>query len=109
LYASIRKYHHVRSPEQIAHRVEKGFLPILKALPGFKTYYLIVGGDELTTVSLFDNQQAALASIEKAAAWVKEKLPDLHQGPPPEVSAGEVRIVAAAEPPAIRGRRVGVK
>ena len=48
MYASIRKYRHVRSPEQIAHRVEKGFLPILKALPGFKTYYLIIGGDELT-------------------------------------------------------------
>jgi hypothetical protein len=108
VYASIRKYRQVRSPEQIAHRVEKGFLPILKALPGFKTYYLIVGGDELTTVSLFDNQQAALASIEKAATWVKENLPDLHQGPSPEVSAGEVRIVAVAEPPA-RRRRVGAK
>ena len=55
MYASIRKYRHIRSPEQIAHRVEKGFVPILKGLPGFKTYYLIVGGDELTTVSLFDN------------------------------------------------------
>jgi hypothetical protein len=49
LYASIRKYCHVRSPEQIAHRVEKGFVPILKSLPGFKGYYLIDGGDELTT------------------------------------------------------------
>ena len=109
MYASIRKYRHIRSPEQIAHRVEKGFVPILKGLPGFKTYYLIVGGDELTTVSLFDDQRAALASIEKAATWVKENLPDLHQGPPPEVSAGEVRIIAAAEPPATRGRRVGAK
>ena len=108
MYASIRKYRHVRFPEQIVHRVEKGFIPILKGLPGFKGYYLIVGGDELTTVSLFDNQQAALASIEKAAAWVKENLPDLHQGPPPVVSAGEVRIVAVAEPPA-RGRRAGAK
>jgi hypothetical protein len=105
VYASIRKYRHVRSPEQIAHRVEKGFVPILKGLPGFKTYYLIVGGDELTTVSLFNDQRSALASIARAAAWVKENLPDLHQGSPPEVSAGEVRIVAAAEPPAARARR----
>jgi hypothetical protein len=37
VYASIRKYRHIRSPEQIAHRVEKGFVPILKGLPGFKT------------------------------------------------------------------------
>jgi hypothetical protein len=109
VYASIRKYRHVRSPEQIAHRVEKGFVPILKGLPGFKTYYLIVGGDELTTVSLFDNQRAVSDTIEKAAAWVKENLPDLHQGPLPEVSAGEVRVIAAAELPATRARRPGVK
>jgi len=32
VYASIRKYRHIRSPEQIAHRVEKGFVPILKSL-----------------------------------------------------------------------------
>ena len=63
LYASIRKYRHIRSPEQIAHRVEKGFLPILKALPGFKTYYLIVGGDELTTVSLFDDDLGPVVSV----------------------------------------------
>jgi hypothetical protein len=44
-----------------------------------------------------------------AAAWVKENLPDLHQGPPPEVSAGKVRIVAAAELSAARARRAGVK
>jgi hypothetical protein len=109
VYASIRKYRHVRSSEQIAHRVEKGFVPILKSLPGFKGYYLIDGGDELTAVSLFDNQQAALASIEKAAAWVKENLPDPHQGPPPEVSAGEVRVVAATELPTARARRQTVR
>jgi hypothetical protein len=86
-----------------------GFVPILRGLPGFKGYYLIDGGDELTAVSLFDSQQAALASIEKAAAWVKENLPDIHQGPPPEVSAGEVRVVAVAELPAARTRRRGVK
>jgi hypothetical protein len=109
VYASIRKYRHIRSPEQIAHRVEKGFVPILKSLPGFKGYYLIDGGDELTTVSLFDSQQATLASIEKAAAWVKENLPDIHQGTLPEVSAGEVRVVAAAGLPTAKARRPGVK
>lgn len=109
MYASIRTYRHVRSPERIAHRVEKGFVPLLKSLPGFKGYYLIEGGDELTTVSLFDSQEAALASIEKAAAWVKENLPDLHQGPPPEVSAGAVRVMATAGLSAARARRPGVK
>jgi hypothetical protein len=50
-----------------------------------------------------------LASIEKAAAWVKENLPDIHQGPPPEVSAGEVRVVAAAELPGAGARHPRVK
>ena len=94
MYASIRRYRHVRSPERVAHKVRNGFVPILEALPGFRGYYLIDGGGELTTVSLFDSREAATASIGKAAAWVKENLPELHDGAPPEVVAGEVRVVA---------------
>ena len=44
-------------------------------------------------MSLSDSQQAATVSIEKATAWVKENLPDLCDGAPAEVSAGEMRIV----------------
>jgi hypothetical protein len=95
VYASIRRYRHVRSPERVAHKVRKGFVPLLEALPGFRGYYLVDGGDELTTVSLFDNQRSALASIQVAVAWVRENLPDLHDGEPPEVSAGEVRVAVA--------------
>ncbi len=94
MYASIRRYRHVRSPERVAQKVRKGFVPILEGLPGFRGYYLVDGGDELTTVSLFDSREAAAASIAAAVAWVRENLPELHDGAPPEVSAGEVRVVA---------------
>src|SRR4051794_32197168 len=36
LYASIRRYRHVRLPERVAHRVRKGLVPILEALPGLR-------------------------------------------------------------------------
>jgi hypothetical protein len=105
VYASIRRYRHVRSPERVAHKVRNGFVPILEALPGFRGYYLVDGGDELTTVSLFDSREAAAASIGAAVAWVRENLPELHDGAPPEVGGGEVRIVADQD--AIRGLERG--
>jgi hypothetical protein len=94
LYASIRKYRGMRSPEEAAKRAEKGFVPILKQLGGFKGYYLIdCGGGIVATISLFDTRETTLASNEKASAWVKANLADLvGEEKQPEIVAGEARI-----------------
>jgi hypothetical protein len=95
MYASIRKYGDVHSPAETAHRVEQSFVPVLQGLPGFKGYYLVDAEDGIITVSLFESREAALASAEKAAAWVRENMVERHGGAPPEIAAGEVRVAVS--------------
>jgi hypothetical protein len=47
-------------------------------------------------VSLFETREAAAASAERAVAWVRENLADLHDGGPPEVALDEVMPAIAA-------------
>ena len=96
MYACVRTYRSVRAPEEAARRVEEGFRPVLEAAPGFGGYHLSVAGDTLTTVSLFATREAAAASAERAAAWVRDNLADLYDGGPPEVVLDEVTLAVAA-------------
>ena len=93
MYATIRKYRGMRSPDEIVKRAEKGFAPVLKKLSGFHGYYVMDCGDGvMASVSVFDSRESALASNEKAAAWVKANLADVAGDTKPEVTAGEVRL-----------------
>ena len=41
MFISVRKYHNVKSVEEVRNRVEQEFLPLLKQNPGFRGYHLI--------------------------------------------------------------------
>lgn len=74
----------------MAARVEAGLVPILKAYPGFRGYYLVnCGNDTITSVSMFDSPEAALASGHEAAAWVRANIDEAQT---PEVTGGEVML-----------------
>jgi heme-degrading monooxygenase HmoA len=93
VFTTIRKYK-VRkgAVEQLARRVREGFVPLVRQMPGFQSYYLIDGGrDELTTISMFETADAALASNEKAADWVRNNVLESTRGMP-EVIVGTVLI-----------------
>jgi len=97
MYATMRKYRGMRSVPEIAKRAEKDFAPMLKKLSGFQGYYLMDCGDGVVvTISVFDSRESALASNEKAAAFVKSSLADLAGDAKPEISAGEVRVSVSA-------------
>jgi heme-degrading monooxygenase HmoA len=97
MFTSIRKYNVRRgSAEELARRVQEGFLlgflPLLRELPGFRSYYLLDGGpDVLITISRFDSADEAFASNEKAAAWVRNNVLEFTKGMP-EVMVGNTLI-----------------
>jgi hypothetical protein len=67
MFISIRKYHNVRSVEEVRRRVEQEFVPMLKENPGFQGYYLIdcacpESGNIVTSISMFDSWESVLAS-----------------------------------------------
>jgi heme-degrading monooxygenase HmoA len=98
MFTSIRKYK-VRhgSAEELARRVREGFVPLLRQMPGFRSYYLLDGGpDVLITISRFDSADEAFASNEKAANWVRNNVLEFTKGMP-EVMVGNTLIAEVKE------------
>ncbi len=104
MFISVRKYHGVRSVEEVRRRVEQEFVPALKRNPGFLGYYLVdcacpESGNIVTSITMFDSWDAALASNDAAKSFVKKRLADMLPEPAEAVS-GEV-ILDASKLPAL--------
>ena len=96
MYAVIRKFDRMRSPEEAGRRAEAGLVPILRQAPGFRGYYVVRGGDEMVvSITMFDTQDAVQEAHRRAMGWIKDHLGDLVGGEP-EVISGEVVISATA-------------
>lgn len=96
MHISIRRYTQVRSVSEVCRKVADTFVPLLRRSPGFIAYYAIdAGGGVMATISIFSTEAMALESNEKAAIWMKENVADL-QPEPPEITAGEVKVVINA-------------
>ena len=98
MFTSIRKYHVRRdSAEELARRVREGFVPLLRQMPGFRSYYLLDGGpDVLITISRFDSADEAFASNQTAADWVRNNVLEFTKGMP-EVMIGNTLIAEVKE------------
>ena len=99
MFISIRKYNNVRSVDEVKRRAEEEFVPLLKQNPGFQGYYLIdcacpESGNIVTSISIFDNWEAVLASNDSAKNFVKKRLADMLPEPADAVG-GEVILKVA--------------
>jgi heme-degrading monooxygenase HmoA len=99
MFTSIRKYNVKRgSADELARRVRDSFVPLVRQMQGFRSYYLLDGGpDVLITISTFDSADAAFASNEQAANWVRNNVLEFTRGMP-EVMTGHA-LVAEVKPP----------
>ena len=92
MYIFIRKFTKVRSVADAARRAKSGIGQILRGSRGFKSYYVLDGGEGVgVAVMVFDNQESANAANEKIRQFVLESLHDLELGDP-EIIAGEVLL-----------------
>ena len=100
MFASIRKYKVKRGMvEELARRVQAGFVPLMREMHGFEGYYLLDGGPEvLITISIFDGADAALASNVIAADWVRDNVLEFTRGMP-EVMVGNALVAEVKERP----------
>jgi heme-degrading monooxygenase HmoA len=95
MFTCIRKYTVRRgATDELARRVDEGFVPLMRQMPGFRGYYLLDGGpDVVITISMFDSADAAFASNEISADWVRNNVLELIKGMP-EVMVGHGLIAA---------------
>jgi hypothetical protein len=94
MYASIRQYRVIDDPSEAVQRISEGFVPIVREVPGFSAWYLLVSDDgSITTVTVCDDRAGVEASVSRASSWVLKNLGDVIQGPPSVVN-GEVKADA---------------
>ncbi|WFB10523.1 hypothetical protein LRS74_28440 [Streptomyces sp. LX-29] len=90
MYAVVRRYEGVTDPAEAGRRVDEGFVPLLRQVPGFVAYYWIdAGGGVMVSMSVFEDQAGAEESIKRAADFVRDNLASLLPNPP-QVTAGQV-------------------
>jgi hypothetical protein len=105
MYATIRRYTPKTATtkeaiEDLKHRIEDGFLPIVQEVRGFHTYGAVnVGNRELVTISIFEDRDGATESTRRAAQFVQTD-PMKDQLGKPEVLEGEVLVLKEALVPA---------
>jgi hypothetical protein len=94
MHASIRKYYiNPGTGKEFLQSVQEGFVPIISQVTGFAAYYVLeVGENQVITISLFDSQAGAEASVQQAADWVARHLVPFLQRPPEITAIGQVRI-----------------
>ena len=100
MFISVRKYHNVKSVDEVRRRVEQEFVPALKKNPGFLGYHLIDcgcpdSGNIVTSISIFDNWPSVLASNDAAKDFIKHRLADLF--PEPADAVGGEAIVSVSQ------------
>lgn len=92
MYVSVRKYVIRGSMDELLRRIRDGFVPIVRAAPGFRSYSVVrVRGNEVVTISVFESQAQARLSNDLAAEWVRENVASFADGPP-QITSGELAI-----------------
>ncbi|MFG2327998.1 hypothetical protein ACGFMM_00080 [Streptomyces sp. NPDC048604] len=75
---------------EAGRRVDEGFVPLLRQVPGFVAYYWVDAGEGvMVSTSVFDDRAGAEESVARAADFVRDNLASLlpHR---PQITAGEV-------------------
>jgi hypothetical protein len=97
MYASIRRYRLVSgSMDDLLHLIDTDFAETIADAPGFVAYEAIDCGDlQLVTVSVFRDREAAAASAEMAADWIRDNLAAQFDIERLDATVGEVAVSRA--------------
>ncbi len=99
MYAAIRYYRtDPDSIDEVARRVREGFVPIIREMAGFVSYFILDPGERegaIVSVSVFEDEQSAQESNRKAEEWVSQNLSELLVVP--EFAAGQVVVYEAKQ------------
>ena len=98
MFATIRRYRlNTGSLDDLLHEVDVGFAEMIQEVDGFVAYEVMDCGDGmLTTISTFADREAAEASTEQAATWIRENLADYDMDRL-DVQTGELAVSRARE------------
>ncbi|WP_369251829.1 hypothetical protein [Streptomyces sp. R41] len=77
-------------PAEAGRRVNEGFVPLIRQIPGLLAYYWVdAGNGVMLSTSVFESEAGAEESIKQAAVFVRDNLASLLPNPP-QVMSGQV-------------------
>ncbi|WP_432028829.1 hypothetical protein [Streptomyces sp. 1222.5] len=90
MYAVVRRYEGVTDPAEAGRRVNEGFVPLIREIPGLRAYYWVdAGNGVMISTSVFEDEAGAGESVRRAAVFVRDHLASLLPKPP-QVMSGQV-------------------
>jgi len=90
VYAAVRRYEGVTDPAEAGRRVNEGFVPLIREIPGLRAYYWVdAGNGVMISTSVFDDEEGARESVRRAAVFVRDHLASLLPNPP-QIMSGQV-------------------
>ena len=90
MYAAVRRYEGVTDPAEAGRRVNEGFVPLIREIPGLRAYYWVdAGNGVMISTSVFDDEEGARESVRRAAVFVRDHLASLLPDPP-QIMSGQV-------------------
>jgi hypothetical protein len=93
VYTTVRSYSSDQGLVAAFVENESEARDLLTGIDGFRAYYMLRTPDGgAISISVYDDAAGADASNAAAAGWVRENLPDLAAGGPPQTWAGEVAV-----------------
>jgi hypothetical protein len=101
MFVTIRRYSpqngsvNKASLDLLKRQVEEQFLPVIKAVPGFRAYYVLSVGDrEVVTLSFCETEEGLAESTRRASEYTARN-PLIYELGRPEVT--ECRVLTSAE------------
>jgi quinol monooxygenase YgiN len=106
MFASIRRYRlDSGSVDDLLHLVDSDFAEAVQKMDGFLEYQVLeCGNGEIITISTFRDRRSAEASMEMAAAWVRDTLAAQFDVTRLDGFVGEVAVSRAREEVTIPAR-----
>ena len=96
-YLTVRRYDSVSDSKEAARRIQEEFIPLVRKIPGFISYYWVDEGDGvMVSVSVYATREAEEESNRAAADYVKQHQHIARLLPKaPQITAGQVVARAA--------------
>ena len=91
MYTVIRQYEAAGDLGDVLVKRSDEVHDLISTVPGFVAYYGVRDGNQLTTITVCNDRAGTDESSRRAAAWVKENLPNTKAGAP-TIRQGEVII-----------------
>jgi hypothetical protein len=106
MHAMIRRYRvRLGTVEQAARHAERGFLPLLRQIPGFVSCQLMdAGNDILSCMALFETADGTADAVRVSREWFRDEWSSFRPVPP-EVVVGEVLAHATTDRRRLPDRR----